>query len=113
MYLSGMPIELIMFCGGWTKREQCEKYIKATVNDTIDKLENTSYFAEQEEKTEIKDITPGWLIRRVQETGETVKSLSGKLAIPEKDISGLLSSGSLSPWQKALFYYFFSSIYSV
>ncbi len=58
-------------------------------------------FAEQEEKTEIKDITPGWLIRRMQETGETVKSLSGKLAIPEKDISGLLSSGSLSPWQKS------------
>ena len=113
MYLSGMPIELIMFCGGWTKREQCEKYIKATVNDTIDKLENSNYFAGQEEKTEIKDITPDWLIRRMQETGETVKSLSGKLAIPEKDISGLLSSGSLSPWQKALFYYFFSSIYSV
>ena len=27
MYLSGMTIELIMICGGWTKREQCEKYI--------------------------------------------------------------------------------------
>lgn len=83
------------------------KYIKATVNDTIDKLENTSYFAKWEEKIEIKDITTDWLNKRIQESGETIKNLSDKLAIPEKDISELLISDSLSPWQKALFYYYF------
>ena len=107
MYLSGMPIELIMFCGGWTKREQCEKYIKATVNDTINKLESTNYFAKWEEKIEIKDITVDWLNKRIQESGETIKSLSDKLAIPEKDISELLISDSLSSWQKTAFYYYF------
>ena len=114
MYLSGMPIELIMFCGGWTKREQCEKihkgYCKRYDRQTG---EYQLFLQNRKKKQKLKTLLPGWLIRRMQETGETVKACPASWPFRKKDISGLLSSGSLSPWQKALFYYFFSSIYSV
>lgn len=107
MYLSGMPIELIMFCGGWRKREQCESYIKASVKDTVEKLENAEYFAEWKEQISIKDITPVWVNEKLKLSGRSVKDLSEKLMIPEKEIEDALVTESLSSWQKALFYYYF------
>lgn len=107
MYLSGMPIELIMFCGGWKKREQCEKYIKASVGDTVEKLEKAEYFAEWKEQISVKDVTPAWVNERLWAAGMTVKELSEKIEIPEKELQDALCSSGLSNWQKALFYYYF------
>ena len=107
MYLAGMPIDLIMFCGGWRKRSQCENYIKATVNDVLKKLEKTDYFAAWGEQISIKDITISWVKEHLQNSGQTIKDLAEKLMIPEMDIEDTFGSESLSSWQKALFYYYF------
>lgn len=109
MYLAGMPIDLIMFCGGWRKRSQCENYIKATVNDTLNKLEQTGFFTKWSERTSIEDIDVHWIKEHFRLSGQSIKDLAEKLMIPEKDIKNAFESESLSPWQRALFYLFFQN----
>lgn len=110
MYLAGMPIDLIMFCGGWRKRSQCENYIKATVSDVLKKLEKTDYFAAWGEQISIKDVTVGWVKEHLRLSGQSVKNLAEKLMTPEKNIEDAFESESLSSWQKALFYFCFKCL---
>ncbi|MBD9177625.1 MAG: hypothetical protein EGP82_00335 [Odoribacter splanchnicus] len=107
MWLDQMPIELIMACGGWQKQEQCEKYIKASVNDKLEALKKSNYFIGWRQSIEIKDITSEWVILQMKRNNMSTLELSNRLNIEESVVKDTLQ-GDLTAWSKAAFYYLFT-----
>lgn len=101
MYLAGMPLDLIMFCGGWSKREQCEKYIKASVSDVVERLEATDYFAKWEDRVTIDDVTVDWVRLRMTAKGVGKMTLSERLGVHVDELRRVISAGELTKWERA------------
>lgn len=105
MYLAGMPLDLIMFCGGWTQRQQCEKYIKASVSDVVDRLEGQDYFARWEDKVGIDDVTVDWIRLRMQAKGVGELSLAERLGVYVDEFRRVMSGGELGKWERAALFW--------
>lgn len=105
MYLAGMPLDLIMFCGGWSKREQCEKYIKASVSDVVERLEATDYFAKWEDRVTIDDVTVDWVRLRMTAKGVGEMTLSERLGVHVDELRRTISGGEIGKWERAALFW--------